>query len=127
MQVLQLIMIAFSGIRTHMNVQLLDGFIEPGKNVKPFMATQVLIQYNTGHDEKDVSNIFIKYDYVSNFVGNNTKGYHNNFWQFQIGYSKDITDIFRKKDGLLQKKTQHQNLKWKNLLLWKTHKLKIHQ
>lgn len=77
----------------------LDGFIEPGKNVKPFMATQVLIQYNTGHDEKDVSNIFIKYDYVSNFVGNNTKGYHNNFWQFQIGYSKDITDIFRKKDG----------------------------
>lgn len=75
----------------------LNSFKYTGKNVPPHYALDILIQYNTSDKKDNNSNIFLHYNYTSNFTGSG-RNFQNNYWQFQIGYSMDITKVFRSKE-----------------------------
>ena len=68
----------------------------------PYNQFEVLVSYNTGAGgttsnqsaTTSNSNVFLKYTYVSNYAGVNSKHYANNYFQFQIGYVLDISKIF---------------------------------
>ena len=51
----------------------------------------------TSKKEEDNSNIFLHYAYTSNFASKKSTNFYNNYFQFQLGYSMDITKIFKSK------------------------------
>lgn len=77
----------------------LNGFLVKGKNVPPYYAIEALIQYNTGKTSDNSSNVFLHYQYVTNFAGNRLNNFSSNYWQFQLGYALDIGKIFPSKSS----------------------------
>ena len=75
----------------------LNSFIVKEKNVHPYYTFEALVQYNTSKVAGNGSNIFLHYQYTSNYAGNKNGNYQNNYWQFQLGYALDINTIFPSK------------------------------
>lgn len=63
----------------------------------PYYTFDVLMKYMTSKKEEDNSNIFLHYAYTSNFASKKSTNFYNNYFQFQLGYSMDITKIFKSK------------------------------
>jgi hypothetical protein len=61
--------------------------------VLPYLSLNALVQYNT-NPANSTSNIFIRYRYVDNYIHDfYDSHYHNNFFEFQLGYALDITKV----------------------------------
>jgi hypothetical protein len=65
-------------------------------NIYPYLALNVLIEYNTNPGNSS-SNIFIHYRYIDNYIADfSTTHYHNNFFEFQLGYALDLGKLLAK-------------------------------
>lgn len=85
---------------------------------KPYVEFGVQVLYSTGANPPESgnqdktssnSNIFIRYNYITNFAKQAGKRYPNNFFQFQIGYSLDITKLFSNSSGSSTNDTKNEN------------------
>lgn len=66
------------------------------KKVHAYNSIEALVSYNTSSNpDKNESNIFLRYAYNSNSPSIVSSRYSNNYFQFQLGYSLDITQIFK--------------------------------
>ncbi|MEP7164268.1 MAG: hypothetical protein ABI741_06220 [Ferruginibacter sp.] len=73
-------------------------FLASRKKSSGYCNLEALFVYNTGSKPtKDDSNIFLRYSYTSNMPSASSERFANTYFQFQLGYSQDITKIFSKK------------------------------
>ena len=64
--------------------------------VYPYLALNALVQYNTNRGNSS-SNIFLHYRYIDNYTYDfSNSHYHNNFFEFQLGYALDLSKLISK-------------------------------